>query len=131
MDGIEDTGAQGHGVDGKGGFHAILHPNERVLTKEQNAKIGGVSNEYVAQVMEQHRLGNYMDGSLLVAKVDNAELVNGLSALQDEMTEVKKAILNQPHESNNVAEILHNYAMFENVKRQGGKTTTSRFKVKR
>jgi hypothetical protein len=131
LEGIEDTGAQGQGIDGKGGFHAVLHPNERVLTKEQNAKLGGVSNDYVAQVMEQHRLGNYMDGSVLVAKLDNAELVNGLSALQDEMTEVKKAILNQPRESNNVAEILSNYAMFENKVSSGGKVTTSRFKVNR
>jgi hypothetical protein len=131
LEGTEDTGAQGHGVDGKGGFNAILHPNERVMTKEQNAMIGGVSNDYVAQVMEQHRIGNYMDGSVLIAKIDNAELVSGLSSLQSEMSEVKKAILNQPRESNNTAEMLSNYMMFENKQTQGGKTTTSRFKVRK
>jgi hypothetical protein len=131
LEGTEDTGAQGHGVDGKGGFNAILHPNERVMTKEQNAKIGGVSNDYVAQVMEQHRVGNYMDGGLLIAKIDNAELISGLSNLENKMSAVEKAILNQPRESNNTAEMLSNYMMFENKQTQGGKTTTSRFKVRK
>lgn len=131
LEGTEDTGTNGRGIDGKGGFNAVLHPNERVMTKEQNAMIGGVSNDYVAQVMEQHRVGNYMDGGLLIAKLDNAEIVNGLSSLQSEMKDVKKAILNQPRESNNTAEMLSNYMMFENKQTQGGKTTTSRFKVKK
>ena len=131
LEGTEDTGTNGRGIDGKGGFNAVLHPNERVMTKEQNAMIGSVSNDYVAQVMEQHRVGNYMDGGLLIAKLDNAEIVNGLSSLQSEMKDVKKAILNQPRESNNTAEMLSNYMMFENKQTQGGKTTTSRFKVKK
>ena len=131
LEGTEDTGAQGRGVDGKGGFNAILHPNERVMTKEQNAMIGGVSNDYVAQVMEQHRVGNYMDGGLLIAKIDNAELISGLSNLENKMSAVEKAILNQPRESNNTAEMLSNYMMFENKQTQGGKTTTSRFKVRK
>jgi hypothetical protein len=91
--------------------------------------LGGVSNDYVAQVMEQHRMGNYMDGAQLVGKIDNAELVTGLSSLKTEMSEVKKAILNQPRESNNTAEMLSNYMVLENHKTQGGKRTTSRFKV--
>jgi len=131
LEGTEDTGTNGRGIDGKGGFNAILHPNERVMTKEQNAMIGGVSNDYVAQVMEQHRVGNYMDGGLLIAKLDNAEIVNGLSNLENKMSAVEKAILNQPRESNNTAEMLSNYMMFENKQTQGGKTTTSRFKVKK
>ena len=131
LEGTEDTGTNGRGIDGKGGFNAVLHPNERVMTKEQNAMIGSVSNDYVAQVMEQHRVGNYMDGGLLIAKLDNAEIVNGLSNLENKMSAVEKAILNQPRESNNTAEMLSNYMMFENKQTQGGKTTTSRFKVKK
>jgi len=45
--GIEDTGVNGSGIDGQGGFRAILHPKERVLTKEQNAPLlkAGISNQ--------------------------------------------------------------------------------------
>lgn len=42
--GTEDTGAGGN-LDSKGGMLAVLHPNERVLTAEQNSKLGKVSNE--------------------------------------------------------------------------------------
>lgn len=40
--GIENTDSLvngGKGVDGKGGFHAVLHPGERVMTDEQNNMI--------------------------------------------------------------------------------------------
>ena len=59
-DGTEDTG-KGGGLDGYGGFHAILHPNERVLTKEQNSKIGGLKNEDVANVMDSYNKGLLVD----------------------------------------------------------------------
>ena len=130
-EGMEDTGKATNPLDSNGGRVMLLHDNERIMTAKQNAMIGGVSNDHVAQVMEQHRLGNYMDGGQLVAKVDNAELVNGLNTLTGKIEAVEKAILNQPKESNNTAEMLSNYMVFENHKIQGGKTTTSRFKVKR
>ena len=130
-EGMEDTGTAKNPLDSNGGRVMLLHDNERIMTAKQNAMIGGVSNDHVAQVMEQHRLGNYMDGGQLVAKVDNAELVNGLNTLTGKIEAVEKAILNQPKESNNTAEMLSNYMVFENHQIQGGKTTTSRFKVKR
>lgn len=59
-DGTEDTG-RGGGLDGYGGFHAILHPNERVLTKEQNSKIGGRKNDEVADIMDNYNKGLLID----------------------------------------------------------------------
>jgi hypothetical protein len=47
------------------------------------------------------------------------------------MNEVKQAIINKPVESNNTAEMLSNYMMFEKKVIQGGKRTTSRFKVQK
>src|SRR3990167_3083123 len=43
-EGTEDTGGAGN-VDADGGKLAIIHPNERILTKEQNASLGGITNE--------------------------------------------------------------------------------------
>ena len=59
-DGTEDTG-NGGGLDGFGGFHAVLHPNERVLTKEQNSKIGGLKNDQVANIMDNYNKGLLID----------------------------------------------------------------------
>ena len=69
-DGTEDTG-NGGGLDGFGGFHAILHPNERVLTKEQNSKIGGLKNDQVSNIMD-----NYNKGLLIYLSKHNQPKLN-------------------------------------------------------
>ncbi|MEJ7610662.1 MAG: hypothetical protein WKF88_05720 [Ferruginibacter sp.] len=53
--GTEDTGPGGN-VDNKKGFRAVLHPHERVLTAEQNKKLGGISNEKLVQTWATHRI---------------------------------------------------------------------------
>ena len=51
--GTEDTGAGGK-VDEKGGFHAIIHPHERIFNAKQNKRIPkGMSNEVAATILEQ------------------------------------------------------------------------------
>lgn len=53
-EGTEDTGSGGN-IDSKGGMLAVLHPHERVLTAEQNAMIGSLSNEeLVNSVFKYH-----------------------------------------------------------------------------
>lgn len=44
FEGTEDTGKNGD-LDGKGGMLWMLHPNERVVKAEDNAKLNGMSNE--------------------------------------------------------------------------------------
>jgi TP901 family phage tail tape measure protein len=62
LEGTENTGTNGQGIDGKGGFHAILHPNERVLTKEQNAMVGELSNVELAKVAAEYNTGKMING---------------------------------------------------------------------
>jgi len=49
-DGTENTG-QGGIVDNKGGFLSILHPNERVVTAEQNKELKGISNKELVNIV--------------------------------------------------------------------------------
>lgn len=49
FEGTEDTG-DGGGIDGKGGFHAVLHPHERVMTAEQNKLVDGLTNWQLASI---------------------------------------------------------------------------------
>ena len=85
-EGTEDTGKNGRGVDGKGGFHAILHPNERVMTKEQNALIGGMTNDELSQLAYDYQnglvqnmgdsavtIGGAWQTHLIVEKLNNIE----------------------------------------------------------
>jgi len=60
-DGTEDTGTVGNALDSKGGRLAILHNNERVVTKAQNKLLGGMSNE---QLVQNALLGSQMSDYL-------------------------------------------------------------------
>ena len=61
-DGTENTGAGGN-LDEKGGFGAILHPYERVMSAEDNAKTGGMSNYELASLAEMYHSGVPMNVS--------------------------------------------------------------------
>ena len=83
--GTEDTGKNGKGVDGKGGFVSILHPNERVMTAEQNAMTKGLSNPMLADVAWQYKIGN------LVPKSHD-----GSFAVVSELVALRRAVEQQP-----------------------------------
>lgn len=53
--GTEDTGHGGK-ADSKGGFNAVLHPHERVLTAEENKKLRGLSNRQVIDLVESYKV---------------------------------------------------------------------------
>lgn len=53
--GTEDTGKGGN-VDNKGGFHAVLHPEERVMTAEQNKHLKGITNDELVSIARNHRV---------------------------------------------------------------------------
>lgn len=55
FEGTENTG-KGGDVDEKGGFHAILHPNERVMTADQNKELAGISNEEVVRIVRESKI---------------------------------------------------------------------------
>lgn len=123
FDGTENTGQHGYGVDGRGGFDAILHPNERVMTSVQNDMIGNVSNEDVAKIMFDHRMGNMeMGQNIVITKNDNANL-------ESEMRNVTDAIKNIPQNNIELGRISQTAMMIMQTKRQGNRTTTNRFKV--
>ena len=75
--GTENTGKNGKGVDGKGGFISILHPNERVMTAEQNAMTAGLSNPMLADVAYQFKTGQLVPAG----KANNSAVVNRLDSL--------------------------------------------------
>ena len=50
FDGTEDTGKANKPIDSNGGRLAMLHDNERVLTKEQNKAIGRISNDELVRL---------------------------------------------------------------------------------
>lgn len=123
--GTEDTGANGKGVDGKGGFHAILHPNERVIPKSMNDKIGTMSNEQLTKLAQEYQngriirpneqIGSALDTALLISKLD----------------QLTKTIELKPETNIELGEITQ--SMMEVVKstKKGNTTTYNRYKIRK
>lgn len=61
FEGTEDTGTVNKALDANGGRIAILHDNERVMTKEQNKKVSGLSNEELANVGQWYNSGQLVN----------------------------------------------------------------------
>ena len=93
FDGTEDTGTVSNPLDSNGGRTAILHDNERVMTAEQNKKVGGLSNEDLADVAMMHNKG-FSNGGTTVLQANNKELVY-------EVKQMAKAIKSMPVQNYN------------------------------
>lgn len=115
-DGTENTGKGGK-IDAKGGFAAILHPNERVMTASQNAKIGDIPNPVVADVMYDYRTG----------KLDSAGNSYDLMILKNELSEIKKAIENQPQQVVGLEETLSGAIKLIVQTKKGNHTNTYKY----
>lgn len=124
-DGTEDTGKNGNGIDGKGGFHAVLHPNERVIPKSLNEQIGGLSNEALAKMASEYQNGKIIRSNSQVGSAfDTAILVGKL----DELT---SAIKQKPETNIGIGEITQSVMEIVKSTKQGNTTTYNRYKVRR
>jgi TP901 family phage tail tape measure protein len=124
LEGTEDTGTNGYGVDGKGGFHAILHPNERVVPKSLNEQIGSMSNEQLARLAQEYQNGKLIRGSQAGSSMELALLANKLDTLTD-------TIKQKPETNIELGEITS--SMMEIVKstKQGNTLKTNRYKIRK
>jgi hypothetical protein len=124
FDGTENTGKHGEGVDGKGGFHAILHPNERVVPKSLNEKIGSLSNEQLARIAQEYQNGKLIRGAQSSSAMDLALLANKLDALTD-------TIKQKPETNIELGEITT--SMMEIVKKtkEGNTLKTNRYRIRK
>ena len=93
FDGTEDTGTVAKPLDSNGGRHAVLHDNERVMTAKQNAKLGGISNEDLADLGAMHNNGALSGGTTII-QANNKELLQ-------EVREMSKAIKSIPTQTYN------------------------------
>lgn len=68
-EGTEDTGSGGDDIDDKGGFHAVLHPHERVVDAENNSKLKGISNNDLADIGLLYKQGALVSPSKLTPNI--------------------------------------------------------------
>lgn len=122
-DGTEDTGSNGRGIDGKGGFQAVLHPNERVIPKALNDQIGSMSNEDLTRLAIQYQNEGIIRGKIQTERSDMTLLVS-------EVKDLKQVIQDKPEFSAEVGKITQ--TSFEILERTKTKNTTvyNRFNIK-
>lgn len=122
-EGTEDTGAGG-GVDGKGGFHAVLHPHERVIPKSLNDQIGNLTNEQLTQIAQQYRNGNLVRQDIAHSSMDLAILVN-------EMKDLKEVIRSKPETNIELGQITQSAMEIVQQSKRGNTVIYNRFKVRK
>jgi hypothetical protein len=118
--GTENTSGGGRGIDGKGGFLAINHPDERIMTAEQNRKVGDISNPMLADIAYKYRTGQLND---------SAGNSYDLMRLESKLSAIEQAIQNQPQQVVGLEETLSGMVemMVKNIK--GNHTKTTIFKA--
>lgn len=121
--GTEDTGKDGRGVDGKGGMLSVLHPNERVIPKDMNEKIGSMSNEQLTKIAQEYNVRKTLrynqDSSL-----DFALLIN-------EVKDLKKEIRNKPVSNIELGQITQSAMEIVQSSKKGNSIVYNRFKVRK
>jgi hypothetical protein len=126
LDGTDDTGnVNGGGVDGKKGKLAIIHPNERIMTKDQNRLVGDMTNEQLAQLAWASR----MNSAAFSRTADSLKPIEAgqyfeLKALNEKMDTLNKTIQDKPEVKETFDEI--NKMILTEIKTSGRIEKTSR-----
>lgn len=100
MEGTEDTGLNGKGVDGKGGFLSVLHPNERIVPKQLNEKMKGMSNLELSNLADDYLRGNVIKQDTVINTNWSTELI------VSKLDSLEKAIVNKEEYKAEVGEII-------------------------
>jgi len=118
-DGSEDVGKGGR-MDKDGGFLAMLHPRERVMTAEQNAKVSGLSNPLLAEIGHKFKTGELIERG--------GQVGYDMNAIVAELQDLKSTIKNKPEHYVNFESIAGK--MYLNHTKRAGKTTIhNKYKV--
>lgn len=106
-DGTEDTGESGN-VDSKGGKWAILHPNERVMTKAQNSMVGDLSNDELAKLAMGYNSGllpKYITDNGIGSFAENAlnsMMLQQFTEMNGKISSIERALKERPVSSMNI-----------------------------
>ena len=123
-DGTDDTGTNGRGIDGKGGFLSVLHPNERVVPKSLNEQIGGLTNEQLGQIAMEYNNGKIVNSNSQVGSALE------LSLLVNKLDNLTKVIQDKPETNIELGEITQGAMEIVKSTRKGNTYIYNRYKVK-
>ena len=141
-DGTEDTGTAGQGMDSNGGRLAILHNNERVVTKAQNMRLNGMSNDdLVHNALIGEQMGDYLNPQSIAAqnlfKQQKSDFVSSMTSsstapnpmanVENTLVSIQRQLAAQPNIGIEIQKVYENvYDMIRtevkaNLKKRGRK----------
>ena len=128
FEGTEDTGTANKSIDSNGGRLAVLHDNERVMTKKQNAMMGGLSNDDVASIVHDHVSPTHFDHAPMVQVQrfeSNAEVLQKFDVLAEKLD-------NLPHRMPRIVDekFDEKSKVYKTVIKTGNKVENNHRKVK-
>jgi tape measure domain-containing protein len=126
--GADRLDSKGQNIDGKGGFLAINHPDEQILTADQNQRTGFMPAEEKTKIVE-----SYLSGNLVNLKSDGATQVGkswDIAPLLSKLDSVENAINNIETSSVDVQGLTNSWLTIVNKVKKGNKTTTNTFKTR-
>ena len=126
FDGTEDTGKNGQGIDGKGGFLSVLHPNERVIPKKNNELIGGMSNDELSQLAYNYQNGLVRD---VADGLSLSKDMSGVSILADKLDSLERTISNKPEHNLEVEQIIDGAMAISRTTKRGNTKIYNRYRV--
>ena len=123
-DGVDDTGTNGRGIDGKGGFLSVLHPNERVVPKSLNEQIGGLTNDELSNLAME-----YQNGKIIRSDSQTSSALE-LSILVNRLDNLTKVIQDKPETNIELGEITQGAMEIVKSTKKGNTIVYNRYKVK-
>jgi len=125
--GTENTGANGKGLDGKGGFLSVLHPYERVVDAENNASIGNLSNDELSSIAKRYNTGQLVE----MRNIDTAGNSYDLLPLLSEIKDLKRTIENRPTHNIAMGEITQSIMQIVEKTTKGNTTNVTKYNIRK
>jgi TP901 family phage tail tape measure protein len=125
--GTENTGANGKGLDGKGGFLSVLHPYERVVDAENNASIGNLSNDELSNIAKRYNTGQLVE----MRNIDTAGNSYDLMPLLSEIKDLKRTIENRPTHNIALGEITQSIMQIVEKTTKGNTTNVTKYNIRK
>jgi hypothetical protein len=119
-EGTEDTGVVGQPLDNNGGRLALLHNNERVVTKKQNKLIGDLSNNELATIANLYNTGDLVEKGKVVGIAEYVKL-NYLLNEQVKTNKLLEEIASKPSQHVEFKEVHKRMDVIETIYKRGGK----------
>lgn len=101
FEGTDRLGTNGKGIDSKGGMLNVNHPDEMIIQKDLNKKMGYPDRHDVAEVFTRYKNGDLLDKGVtqgatlqtVFVNSDNSEVVNVLKSVKKELRNANNAQL--------------------------------------